>query len=322
MKVAVIQPPMVGAPTPEVSIFVPALDEQENIATLVEKIAAGCAQAAVSFEIVFVDDGSSDRTLDRMREASAHVEQMQILHHRRPLGLTQAMLSGFRHVRGDIIVFLPADLESDPQEDIPKLLGKMRDDELDVVCGWRLDRNDGKVFTSRIYNSVSSRLFPVEAHDMNWIKAFKRECLDDLQLRSDWHRFLVMIWAEQGFRIGEVQTTWHPRRAGRSKFGPARIIISFFDVLSLRFLLTFSRKPLLFFGSAGILIDLLGGSLIGYLAWLYLATGTQRRPLFFFAIGLLIIGFLLVCVGFLAELSVKPESAEPKGKRRPDVGGP
>jgi glycosyltransferase involved in cell wall biosynthesis len=309
---------MEGAPTPEVSVFVPALDEEENIAPLVEKIVAGCADAGVSFELIFVDDGSSDRTLDRMRDASSCVEQLQILHHRRPLGLTEAMLSGFRRVRGDIIIFLPADLESDPHEDIPKLLGKMRDDELDVVCGWRCERGDGKVFASRIYNSVSSRLFPVKVHDMNWIKAFKRECLDDLQLRSDWHRFLVMMWAEQGFRIGEVQTTWHPRQAGRSKFGLARIFISFFDVLSLRFLLTFSRKPLLFFGSAGILIDLIGGGLFGYLVWLYLATGTQRRPLFFFASTLLIVGFLLICVGFLAELIVKRESAAPDRKPRPD----
>ncbi|MBN1478610.1 glycosyltransferase family 2 protein [Candidatus Sumerlaeota bacterium] len=319
MRAELLHAPAQGAPDPEISVYVPALNEEGTIAELAERIATGCSAVDATFEIVFVDDGSTDSTLQRMRDVAAQwPDQVQILHHRTPLGLTETMIDAFRCVRGDVIIWIPADLESDPGEDIPRLIGKMRGDDLDVVCGWRQGRADGKSLFSWIYNAVSRRLFSVSAHDMNWIKAFRRECLRDLELRSDWHRFLVMIWAERGFKIGEVPTTWHPRRSGRSKFGLWRIPVSFFDVLALRFLLTFSRKPLLFFGGAGLTFGALGSVIIGYLTILYFTTNTQRRPLFYFGLTLIVVAFLLLCVGFLAELIVKGERAEPPRRDKRD----
>lgn len=213
------------------------------------------------------------------------------------------MRTGFRHVRGEVIIFIPADLESDPEEDIPKLLTKL-DEGYDVVAGWRQGRNDGKVLASQIYNAVSRALFDVQAHDMNWIKGFRRPVLDDLHLRSDWHRFILHIASEKGYKIGEVPVNFYPRKKGKSNYGITRIPISFLDVLVVKFLMTFSGKPMLFFGGLGALSIITAIVIWLYLTILYFNTpgNMQQRPLFSFAGFILIAGILLFIGGFLAEL--------------------
>lgn len=289
--------------SPNVSVFIPAHNEAGNITPLMESIAGCFAEHAIDGEVVLVDDGSTDTT---RAEALACAERFPFLHvlsHRRNLGLTAAMRTGFRRCRGDVIVFLPADMESHPDEDIPKLLAKM-DEGYDVVAGWRQGRKDAKIVASGVYNTVSRRLFNVQAHDMNWIKAFRREVVEGLHLRSDWHRFILMIAAAQGYRIGEVQVNYYPRRVGKSNFGVMRIPISFLDVLVVKFLLTFSRKPMLFFGSLGLAAIGAGGLTLVYLLWLWLSQQTQQRPVFTFSVFLIVAGLLLFLVGFLAELVV------------------
>src|SRR4029079_17566536 len=169
-------------------------------------------------------------------------------------------------------------------QDIPKLLGKLNEG-YDVVAGWRQGRNDGKMFASQIYNNISRALFDVQAHDMNWIKAFRREVLDDLHLRSDWHRFILHIAAEKGYRIGEGPVNFYPRQKGKSNFGITSIPVSFLDVLVVKFLMTFSRKPMLFFGGLGALSILSAFLIWIYLTILYFNTpgNMQQRPLFSFA---------------------------------------
>ena len=174
-------------------------------------------------------------------------------------------------------------MESDPVTDIPLLVEKLNEG-YDVVAGWRQGRKEGKVFASGIYNAVSRHLFGLTAHDMNWIKGFRREVIETLPpLRSDWHRFLLHIAAHQGYRIGEVPVTWHRRRAGRSKFGLARIPISLLDVLVVKFLLTFSKAPMRFFGGLGLAALLTSGLTFLGLTWLWVAAETQKRPIFWFA---------------------------------------
>lgn len=289
------------------SVLVPARNEVDNIPALLEKIDrafAALAPEGYRGEMVLVDDGSTDGTGDLAMGLMPRYPFLHLVRHRRNLGLTAALRTGFREVRGDVIIFLPADLESDPEEDIPKLLGKLNEG-YDVVAGWRQGRDDGKVFASGIYNQVSKALFDVNVHDMNWIKAFRREVVESLPpLRSDWHRFILHIAADQGFLIGEVPTNWYPRRAGSSKFGFGRIPISFLDVLVIRFLLTFSQAPMRFFGGLGLASLGIAGITFGFLLVLYLVDETQKRPIFIAASVLALAGLVLILIGFITELIV------------------
>ncbi len=287
--------------------MIPAHNEAGNIPALLDKVAAafaGPTMAGRACELVLVDDGSTDGTGDLAASLAGQYPFLRLVRHRRNRGLTAALRTGFRTVRGEVIVFLPADLESDPEEDIPKLLAKL-EEGYDVVAGWRQGRDDGKVFASGIYNRVSERLFDVHVHDMNWIKAFRREVIESLPpLRSDWHRFLLQIAAHQGFRIGETPTTWYRRRAGRSKYGLGRIPVSFLDVLVVWFLLTFSQAPMRFFGGMGLALLAVAGVTYAGLAAYYILAQTQIRPVFIAASVLGLAGLLLFLVGFIAELIV------------------
>lgn len=292
---------------PRVSVVVPAYNEAGNVGEVVEAVAQAFAALGVDGELVLVDDGSTDGTAEEAAAAAQRHPFVRVLTHRRNMGLTEALETGFRAARGEVVMLLPADMESDPREDIPKLLAKL-EEGYDVVAGWRQGRRDGKVLASRIYNAVSRWLFHVQAHDMNWIKAFRREVVEDLlPLRSDWHRFVLMIAASKGYRVGEVRVNYYPRRRGQSKFGFLRIPVSFLDVLVVKFLLTFSRKPMLFFGSLGLLCFLVGGALYIYLLGLWLSLGKQQRPIFIFAGVLVLAGLLLFLIGFLAELVVSQQ---------------
>lgn len=294
-------------PCPSVSVLVPAHNEEDNVAELVARV--GQAFDALGLdagraELVLVNDGSTDNTGALAGQLCERYPFLRVVHHRRNLGLTAALHTGFGAVRGDLILFLPCDLESDPITDIPLLMNKLCEG-YDVVAGWRQGRKEGKVFASGIYNAVSRRLFGLTAHDMNWIKGFRREVIETLPpLRSDWHRFLLHIAAHQGYRIGEVPVEWHRRRAGRSKFGFSRIPISLLDVLVVRFLLTFSQAPMRFFGGLGLAALIASGLTFISLAWLWFASETQKRPIFTLATALAIAGLLLFLIGFLAELVV------------------
>ncbi len=298
-----------------ISIFIPARNEAGNIAPLFDKIARACDALHVSGEIIFVDDGSTDATWDEANAARARHPGARLFRHRKSLGLTEAMRTGFRECRGDIVIFLPADLESDPEEDIPKLLAKMNEG-YDVVAGWRQSRRDGKVFASAIANAVSRRLFGLNVHDLNWIKAFRREVVENIRLRSDWHRFILILAAAEGYRIGEVPVNFYPRQKGKSHYGLGRLPISFLDVLVLRFLLTFSRKPMLFFGGLGLILSAASLATFAVLAVMYLANLGQRRPVFDFAGVLLLVGVLFFVVGFLAELIVNQNERIDELERR------
>jgi glycosyltransferase involved in cell wall biosynthesis len=292
-------------PSPLISVFIPARNEAGNLTPLFEKIARVFADHNLAGEVVCVDDGSTDATWTEATACAARFPFIRLFRHRKSLGLTEAMRTAFRNVRGDIVIFLPGDLESDPEEDIPKLVAKMNEG-YDVVAGWRQNRRDGKIFASRIYNAVSRWLFGLDAHDMNWIKAFRREVLEDIHLRSDWHRFILMIAAEKGYKVGEVPVNFYPRRQGRSKYGFWRIPVSFLDVLVVKFMMTFRRKPMLFFGGVGSGMILTAIGIWAYLTYIYLTTahGMQIRPLFIFAGVLFGAGILLFIGGFLAELIV------------------
>ena len=288
-----------------ISVVVPARNEERTIAQVVERSYQAFQALETAGEVLVVNDGSSDGTGKILKDLQAQYPTLRVFTHRCSQGMTAALQTMFSASQGDIVILIPADMESDPLLDVPALVRHMEAADLDVVAGWRQSRRDSKVLASRIYNVVMRSMANVPVHDGNWIKAMRHEVIENLPpLRSDWHRFILMIAAHQGFRLGEVPTYYQPRPAGSSKFGWERIPISFLDVLVLKFLLTFSQKPMRFFGGLGLVGILLSLVTFLYLTALYLFAETQQRPIFIAAGVLAIISVLLLLVGFLAELIV------------------
>jgi glycosyltransferase involved in cell wall biosynthesis len=297
--------PMARPVLNSISVIVPARNEEVTIGDVVVRSFRAFAEMEREGEVLVVNDGSTDDTALVLVELSEQYPNLRVMTHRRSQGMTSAMQEMFLASRGDIVILIPADMESDPLLDVPILVDYLEEQDLDAVAGWRQGRKDGKVFASAIYNVVMRKLAHVPVHDANWIKAMRREVVENLPpLRSDWHRFVLMIAAHQGFRIGEVRTHYQPRPAGSSKFGFSRIPISLLDVLTLNFLLTFSQKPMRFFGGLGLAGMAISLAIFIYLTFLYVLTDTQQRPIFYAAGILAVISVLLFLVGFLAELIV------------------
>ncbi len=289
-----------------VSVFIPFVNEEKNLPEVIERVEKGGKSAGVDIELIMVDDGSDDNSYSSAKIASANKEWVKIFRHQRNLGLTEAMKTGFKKCKGEIIIFLPSDLQSHPDEDIPALLNGF-EKGVDVVCGRRKKRKEVKIFLSRIYNDISNFLFGLKLHDMNWIKAFRRDCLDDLDLRSDWHRFIVQILHEKGYKVKEVPVKWHPRKSGKSHFGFKRIPISFLDSIAVKFVLTFTRAPMRIFGSMGIFQLFISFTITGWLLYATFVLGEpsfRTRPLMYFIVALFLSGLIFLFMGFLAELIV------------------
>lgn len=294
-----------GEESVRLSVVVPARNEEASIAQVVERSFAAFDDLDMAGEVLVVDDGSRDGTARILSDLQARFPTLTVFRRRRSYGMTAALQTMFTAAQGDIVILIPGDMESDPLEDVPILVRHLETNDLDVVAGWRQGRKDSKVLASAVYNFVMRTMASVPVHDGNWIKAMRRDVVDAFPpLRSDWHRFLLMMAAHQGFRIGEVKTGYRPREAGSSKFGWERIPISLLDVLVVRFLLAFSQAPMRFFGGIGLTGMAVSLVIFLYLTGLYVFAETQQRPIFLAAGLLAIISVLLLLVGFLAELIV------------------
>jgi glycosyltransferase involved in cell wall biosynthesis len=241
----------------DVSVLVPAKDEAENLPLFMELAEhAFAAHAGVRYEVVVVDDGSVDETwavLERLRDRYPFLRTAR---HRARRGIADALRTGYLHARGDVLVFYPADLQFKP-EDIPRLAAPILAGESDMVTGYKQGHYE-KAFVSRIYNTLSRSLFDVPVRDLNNVKAYRREVMAGLPLRPDWHRYMIVIAAAQGYTVTEVPVPLYPRHAGRSKFGIGRIPVGVLDMLAVWFELRFGRKPLLLFGMVGFGLFALG----------------------------------------------------------------
>lgn len=284
----------------KVSVVVPAYNEVENIAPLMEGFSGMFSQYRGKSEVILVDDGSTDGTYLKAKECQRRYHFLRVLSHRRNLGLTQALMTGFSKARGRIFVFWPADLQYLPR-DIPKLIDRI-DNGYDVVCGWKQGSYGLKRFVSFFYNLLSRIVFGIKVHDLNSVKAFRREVANDVPMRKDWHRYMVVMAADKGYKVGEVKVKVYPRRFGESKFGLWRIPVGFLDLLSVKFQLSFMRKPLLLFGSLGLILIFLGVATGGVAVYLRIAKNEGLRPLLYLVILLVLSGISLFALGFLAEV--------------------
>ncbi len=300
----------------KVSVVVPAYNEVENIAPLMEDFAGMFSQYRGRSEVILVDDGSTDGTYLKAKECQQRYQFLRVVSHRRNLGLTQALMTGFSKARGRIFVFWPADLQYLPR-DIPKLIDRI-DNGYDVVCGWKRGSYGLKRFVSFFYNLLSRVVFGIKVHDLNSVKAFRREVANDVPMRKDWHRYMVVMAADKGYKVGEVKVKVYPRRFGESKFGLWRIPVGFLDLLSVKFQLSFMRKPLLLFGSLGLILVFLGVVTGGVAVYLRIAKGEGLRPLLYLVILLVLSGISLFGLGFLAEViaGLREEIRELKRKIR------
>jgi glycosyltransferase involved in cell wall biosynthesis len=285
----------------DVSVLVPAKDEAENLPAFVRQCADAFAAAPFTAEVVVVDDGSRDDSpavLDRL--VAEYPGFLQVRRHRSRQGIMEALNTGALAARSDIFVFYPADLQFLPAE-IPALVQPILDDQADLVTGAKQGAYE-KAFVSGVYNGLCRRLFGVNATDLNSVKAYRREVMQVVPARPDWHRYIAVMAAVSGFRITERPVSLHPRRAGKSKFGLGRIPVGVMDLLSVWFQVRFGRKPMLFFGVLGTLL-FAAGFLAGLVAlWYRVVNGVGFRPLLNLIETLVISGIALFGFGFIGEL--------------------
>jgi len=287
-------------PRDDFAVIVPAFDEADNIAPLFQELGRTWRDQGLAGEIIVVDDGSEDATAELARSAaSTFPGRVRVLRHDGNLGKTEALLTGADATRRQWLVLFDADLQHAPDE-IPRFLDKL-EEGYDVVTGWKQGDYD-KRFVSSIYNWLSRRVFDVPVHDLNAMKAFRREVLDEIPLRHDWHRFFVVLAHDRGYRIGEIPITLYPRLRGQAKYsGWSRIVVGTLDLIAVKTLTSFMRKPLLFFGTMGALLAG-SGVVVGTVALYYrFVLGQGYRPVIYLVTLLVLLGVLLFALGFLAE---------------------
>jgi glycosyltransferase involved in cell wall biosynthesis len=297
-----------GKKAPEISVVVPLLDEQDSISTLYEQISRTLADK-YRYEIVFVDDGSSDNSFNILSQLQKTDTKVRVIRFRRNFGQTAALSAGFDYSRGDIIVAIDADLQNDPA-DIPKIIDKLNEG-YDVVSGWRKKRHDNtitRLIPSKIANWLIAQITGVKLHDYGCtLKAYRREALAGTKLYGEMHRFIPALASWSGARIAECVVNHRPRTTGTAKYGLGRTWKVVLDLITVKFLGSFSTKPIYIFGGLGLLTSL--GSIIVGLTVIYqkLSYGTDMsgNPLLILTAVLVISTIQFILMGLLAELLVR-----------------
>jgi hypothetical protein len=297
----------------DVSVLVPAKDEAGNLALFMEQCADTFRHQTAHYEVVVVDDGSVDGSWELLQELRSQYPFLRAVRHRARRGIAEALRTGYLHARGDVLVFYPADLQFKP-ENIPQLVAPILAGESDMVTGYKQGKYE-KAFVSRVYNALSRSLFDVPVRDLNNVKAYRREVMAALPVRPDWHRYMIVVAAAQGFSVTEVPIPLYERHSGKSKFGLSRIPIGVLDMLSVWFELRFGQKPLLAFGMLGVGMFTLG-VLAGLTAigWL-LVTGQGQRWVWTLVQTCLLLGSIFFAIGLLGE-QIAQQRAEMRELRR------
>ncbi len=291
------------------SVVIPLFNEEENILLLYNELIEVLSSCEEEYEIIFIDDGSSDRSFQLLKELQENDSHVVVVSFRKNFGQTAAMAAGFDYARGDVIITMDGDLQNDPR-DIPKLLEQIAAGN-DVVTGWRFDRKDAFInrrLPSIIANKIISKTTGVNLHDYGCtLKAFKREVIKNVKLYGEMHRFIPAIASGMGIEFTEVKVNHRPRRFGSTKYGISRTIRVILDLITVKFLLSYGTRPIQVFGLMGLLS---GG--IGFLIALVMTFQRQfmgvplaERPLLFLAVLLIFVGIQFVSLGLIAELQAR-----------------
>jgi len=300
--------------SPEISIVVPLLNEEEALELLHERLTAALMGTGKSYEVVYVDDGSTDTSPDILKKLYETDSHVVVIRFRRNFGKSAALSCGFDEARGEIIFSIDADLQDDPDE-IPNFLVKLNEG-YDLVSGYKAKRYDPwiKVLSSRFFNWVVRLTSGVKLHDFNCgFKAYRREVVREVDIYGDLHRYVPFLAAARGFRVGEIKVKHHPRKHGRSKYGWDRYMKGFLDLLTATVITRFSRKPLHLFGGFGVVCLLLGFVILAYLTVVWFMTHSiGGRPLLQFGMLLMILGIQLISIGLIGEMII---FNRPRGER-------
>lgn len=291
-----------------ISVVVPVMNEQQSVRPLYNALSAQLNRIGKRYEVIFVDDGSTDGTFAELKKLyDEYRGVVRVIRFRRNFGKTPALVAGFEHSRGEVIFTMDGDLQDDPEE-IPQFLAKL-EEGYDLVTGWKYPRLDplSKTFPSRIFNGMVSTLTGVHLHDINnGFKAYRREVIEDkhLKLYGEFHRFVPVMAHWRGFRVAEIKVRHHPRKFGVSKFGARRFARGIIDLLNVLFLTTFLRTPLRFFGPLGIVLFLAGVLIDVYVVMrsYFTSLPIHNQPLLFVGILFMIFGFQVFLTGLQSEM--------------------
>jgi glycosyltransferase involved in cell wall biosynthesis len=297
----------------DLSVVIPVYDEEESINELTTWIETVCLNSKISFEIVFVDDGSSDSSWNVISKLSQEKSFVKGLRFRRNYGKAAALHTGFQEVSGDVVITMDSDLQDSPEE-IPGLMKMIREEGYDLVSGWKKKRYDPfiKRITSKLYNRTARMSSGIRLHDFNCgLKAYRSEVVKSIEVFGEMHRYIPMLAKEAGFRkIGEKVVEHRARKYGVTKYGLDRFVKGYLDLLTIGFITRFGKSPMHLFGSLGTLMFLIGFIMAGFLGGrkLWYVSNSQRAPLvtdspfFYIALIVMVIGSLLFLTGFLGEL--------------------
>jgi dolichol-phosphate mannosyltransferase len=289
-----------------ISVVVPVHDEERSVALLFEELQAALEPLDRPWEVIFVDDGSTDGTFAALTRLHALAEEVTVVRLRRNFGKAAALQAGFTRARGEIVITIDGDLQDDPAE-IPRFLAKL-EEGFDLVSGWKTRRQDSwwRRTMSKIFNFTAGRMSGLRLHDMNCgFKAYRAEVVRGLRLYGELHRFIPVLAHYRGYRIAELPVNHRPRNHGRSRYGVERYLRGFFDLLSVSFLGRYGHRPLHLFGGLGLLLGLSGTVILIYLTALKIAGhAIGQRPLLILGVLLVVVGIQLFSLGLLSEMII------------------
>lgn len=300
--------PGVAAPdsgAPEISVLVPVLNERDTVEELARRVATVLDAQGRSFEIVFVDDGSTDGTPERVRAAHEADRRVKLVRLRRNFGKAAALCAGVDASRGEIVFTMDGDLQDDPEE-IPRFLERLEQRGLDLVSGWKRRRRDpiSKRWPSKLFNWATRRLAQVDLHDFNCgFKVYRREVLEQVAIYGELHRYIPVLASRRGFAVGEIEVKHYARQHGRSKYGWDRFYKGLLDLITVLFITKYTRRPLHLFGLLGLVSFGTGLVICGWLAWLWFqGESLSERPLLLFGVLLMLLGIQVLTTGLIGEM--------------------